>query len=173
QAAAAGAQPEPELPPVSRGQDCLCLKARHERKLTEPPRRYSEATLLGAMERAGRDLEEEELRAALRDLGLGTPATRAATIETLIRRRYLGREGKVLRPTPVGRALIGGLPVESLTSAALTGEWEARLARIARGEEDPAAFRRDLRTFVRDAVAALLEAPRIDLPDAPGGGGGG
>ena len=80
------------------------------------------------MERAGRSLEEAELRAAMRECGLGTPATRAATIETLLRRNYLRREKKTLIPLPLGRSLIDALPVEALESPRLTGEWEARLA---------------------------------------------
>ncbi|MGE0709230.1 MAG: DNA topoisomerase [Planctomycetota bacterium] len=178
------AREEPELPAVAEGDPCRCLSAAAERKETQPPRRYTEAALLGAMERGGLPrgsgeasapaggVSERELRAALRDQGLGTPATRAATIETLLRRRYLGRSGKLLVPTPTGRALIEGLPVESLRSARLTGEWEARLARIARGAEDPAGFRRDLRRYVEEAVRALLAAPRITLPEgAPSRGG--
>lgn len=186
------------LPAVQRGQPCACEEASSEERATRPPRRYNEAGLLGAMERAGRRLEEwdaagaedsgegpaeagglaggglgggvgeRELRAALRDQGLGTPATRAATIETLLRRRYLVRSGRNLVPSPTGRALIGGLPdgpASALKSARLTGEWEARLARVARGEADPERFRRDLRGFVADLVSCLGAISPVGLPE--------
>src|SRR4029077_19883056 len=112
-------------------------------KQTRPPPRHTEATLLGAMESAGKEIEDEELPAAMRDGGLGTPATRAATIETLIRRTFLKRDGKNLIPTEMGIGLIDALPVKSLASPELTGTWEARLARVARGEETRAAFMAD------------------------------
>src|SRR5207237_7675481 len=90
-------------------------------KQTRPPPRHTEATLLGAMESAGRDIADEDLRAAMRDSGLGTPATRAATIETLIRRTFVKRDAKNLVPTDMGIALIEALPVKSLASPELPG----------------------------------------------------
>ena len=124
-------------------------------KQTRPPPRHTEATLLGAMESAGRDIADEELRAAMRDSGLGTPATRAATIETLIRRTFVARDGKNLVPTEMGIGLIDALPVKSLASPELTGTWEARLARVARGEETRAAFMADISRYVSDVVTAI------------------
>ena len=107
------------------------------------------------MESAGRDISDEELRAAMRDSGLGTPATRAATIETLIRRTFVARDGKNLVPTEMGIGLIDALPVKSLASPELTGSWEARLARMARGEETRAAFMADISRYVSDVVTAI------------------
>ena len=133
-------------------------------RATKPPPRHTEATLLGAMEYAGRDIEDEELRAAMRDTGLGTPATRAATIETLVRRGFITREGKQIVPSSMGIALVDGLPVASLASPELTGSWEARLARIARGKETRAAFMRDIASYVGDVVEAIRRSPA-------GGGG--
>ena len=155
------AEPEVELPPVEQGQPVVLRGAEATAHQTRPPPRYTEASILGAMERAGRDLDEAALRAAMRDGGLGTPATRAATLETLIDRAYIAREGRALVPLPAGRALIGALPVAALKSARLTGEWEARLQAMARGREDPMAFRRDIRAFVRAAVGEILAAPAL------------
>ena len=126
---------------------------------TKPPRRYTEATLLGAMERAGDDLDDAELKRAMKKRGLGTPATRAAIIETLLRRLYIERQGTDLVPTKQGRALLAALPVPALRSAGLTGEWEARLASMAEGEEDRATFMRDIRAFAQEMTDLLKSAP--------------
>jgi len=122
---------------------------------TKPPPRHTEATLLGAMEYAGRDIADEALRAAMKDTGLGTPATRAATIETLVKRGFVARQGKQIVATPTGITLIEGLPVASLASPELTGAWEARLARVARGQEARSAFMSDIVRYVGDVVTAI------------------
>jgi DNA topoisomerase-3 len=142
------------LPPLEEGQR---LVARFEvlTKQTRPPPRHTEATLLGAMESAGKEIEDEELRAAMRDSGLGTPATRAATIETLVKRTFVGRDGKNLVPTEMGIGLIEALPVKSLASPELTGAWEARLARIARGQDTRPAFMADISRYVGEVVTAI------------------
>jgi DNA topoisomerase III len=127
---------------------------------TRPPPRHTEATLLSAMETAGRSIEDEALRQAMKDCGLGTPATRAATIETLLKRKFLAREGKALVPTDLGMGLLDVLPVPSLASPELTGSWEARLARIARGQEPRAAFMQDIAAYVREVVGAIRGTPR-------------
>ena len=144
----------PTLPPLAEGQR-LDGKLEVLTKQTRPPSRHTEATLLGAMESAGRDISDDELRAAMRDSGLGTPATRAATIETLIRRTFVARDGKNLVPTEMGIGLIDALPEKSLASPELTGSWEARLARMARGEETRAAFMADISRYVSDVVTAI------------------
>ncbi len=135
-------------------------------KRTTPPARYSEATLLGAMESAGKSIDDEALRAAMKDCGLGTPATRAAIIETLLRRDYIVRAKQQLVPTPLGISLIEALPVASLASPELTGTWEARLARIARGEETRAKFMADIAQYVREMVDAVRGSTP---PPAPAG----
>lgn len=152
------------LPPIERGDTCDVLEARQEQKETRPPPRYTEASLLGGMERAGRVLEEAQLRAALRDCGLGTPATRAAIIETLLRRNYIRRQGKILVPEIAGRALIDAVPFEALKSPELTARWERQLSAIADGESEATPFRRDIRAFVSDLIQATLSAPAIQLP---------
>ncbi len=155
-------EPVTPLPPLVEGQP---LDGAFEplAKKTQPPRRHTEATLLAAMESAGRALEDEEMRAAMRDGGLGTPATRAAIIETLIQRGYATREKKQLRATATGEGLIGALPVASLASPELTGAWEARLGRVARGEESRARFMADIADYVRQTVEAI----RAMAPPAP------
>ena len=125
---------------------------------TRPPRRYTEGTLLGAMERAGETLDEAAFKRAMKKRGLGTPATRAAIIETLLRRDYIARQDAELVPTPQGRALLAVLPVEALRSARLTGAWEARLASMAEGGEEREAFMADIRAFATEVVQAILDA---------------
>ncbi|HEY4181820.1 MAG TPA: DNA topoisomerase 3 [Kofleriaceae bacterium] len=129
-------------------------------KQTKPPPRFSEATLLGAMETAGKRITDEALREAMKDTGLGTPATRASIIETLLRRDFIARDRKDLIATELGIALITSLPVASLASPELTGNWEARLAAVARGEDSRAAFMGDIARFVID----LIDAVRGSLP---------
>jgi len=145
------------LPPLSEGQR---LDGRFDvlDRQTRPPPRHTEATLLGTMESAGREIEDEALRAAMKDTGLGTPATRAATIETLLKRKFIAREGKLLVATPTGIALIERLPVPTLASPELTGAWEARLARISRGQEARAAFMADIARYVRETTDSIRGA---------------
>lgn len=147
-------------------------------KATKPPPRHTEATLLAGMETAGKAVEDEELRAAMKDTGLGTPATRAGIIETLIKRTFVRRDGKALVPTPLGLALIDVLPEKSLASPELTGRWEARLQRVARGEEARPDFMRDIVRYITDVVNAIRRAPSSTAmagpgPTAPAGPNGG
>lgn len=150
--------PQQSLPRLTQGE---VLEGRFEpkKKQTRPPPRYSEATLLSAMEFAGKSLEDEALRAAMRERGLGTPATRAATIEKLIERGYIRRDRRNVLSTPLGAAVIHGLPVSELASPELTGNWEARLARIEKGEESREAFMKDIAEFVRSSVNTVKSAP--------------
>ena len=123
-----------ELPPLEKGQQVKVVSAESEAKETRPPPRYTEATLLSAMETAGKLVDDEELREAMKERGLGTPATRAETIETLIRREYIERVGKDLAPTPKGLQVITMLEENKLTSPELTGDWEKRLGDIEHGK---------------------------------------
>mgnify|MGYP001432849320 FL=1 len=114
---------------------------------TRPPARYNEATLLSAMEGAGKLIEDDELREAMAEKGLGTPATRAAIIEGLIAENYLVREGKELIPTPKAfqlLTLLRGLQVNELTAPELTGEWEYKLAQMERGRLSRDVFMREI-----------------------------
>lgn len=128
-------------------------------KQTRPPPRYSDASLLSAMESAGKQLSDEALRRAMKDAGLGTPATRAAVIETLIARRYVERRGKQLWPTALGMDLIDKLPESSLASAELTGQWEARLNRMARGEDSAPEFMASIVAYVEQLISKVRAAP--------------
>lgn len=161
-----GDEPTSTLPPLTEGQH---LDGRFEAmaKQTKPPPRHNEATLLSAMEYAGRDIEDEALRAAMKDTGLGTPATRASTIETLVKRGFIVRDGKQVIATPTGSSLIDTLPVASLASPELTGAWEARLARIARRQDTRAAFMTDIVRYVGEVVSAIRRAPGAPRPPAP------
>ena len=124
-------------------------------KRTRPPRRFTEATLLTAMETAGRTLDDRELAEAMKERGLGTPATRAEIIETLVRRGYLERQGRSLAATDKGMALVERVHPD-VKSPALTGEWEAELRRIERGQADLPGFMRRIEAHVRELVGATL-----------------
>lgn len=122
---------------------------------TRPPARYSEATLLSAMEGAGKMVDDEELRAAMADRGLGTPATRAQIIENLIGEQYLHREGRELQPTAKAftlMTLLNGLGIPELTSPELTGEWEHKLARMEKGELSRHEFMKEIAAMTQHIV---------------------
>jgi DNA topoisomerase-3 len=158
-------EPIGALPPLVEGQR-VPATFKSTAKQTTPPPHYTEATLLAAMEGAGKALDDEQLRAAMKDTGLGTPATRAAIIETLLRRAFITRDKRALVATPTGIGLIAtveSLAVASLASPELTGTWEARLAKIARREDDRAAFMADIRAY----VAKIVDAIRGAAPPPP------
>ena len=152
-----------ELPPLEQGQTVKCATAEVEAKETKPPPRYTEATLLSAMETAGKLIDDEELREAMKESGLGTPATRAETIETLIRREYIERGGKDLMPTPKGLQVITMLEEHPLTSPELTGSWEKRLTDIEHGEDDRSKFIGDIAEFTRATVEKIAELDKEKL----------
>jgi DNA topoisomerase III len=138
------------------------VDARVVEKQTRPPPRFTDATLLTAMETAGRGLPEKEIADAMRECGLGTPATRAAILEVLLKREYVARDGKSLQPTEKGVALIGVVHA-NVKSPAMTGEWEAQLARIERGTADFDAFMAGIEAYVREVVDSVRGA----APDGP------
>ncbi len=125
-------------------------------KFTQPPKPYTEATLLRAMETAGRTVEDEELRDALKENGIGRPSTRAAIIETLFRRNYIRKQRKSLYATPTGVELIHLIHEELLKSAELTGRWERKLRQIDRGEYSAAQFIGELKQMVGEIVRQVL-----------------
>jgi DNA topoisomerase III len=155
------------LPSVKKGDPVEVASLQPKEGRTSPPKRMSEGDLLSAMQGAGRELDDEALRGAMRDCGLGTPATRANMIETLIKRAYIERRKNILLPTEKGLRLIQGLPAEALRSAELTGSWEARLERMRRGEEARDTFMADIRGFVSGVVAELQGAPVPPALGAP------
>jgi DNA topoisomerase-3 len=129
-----------------------------EHKETKPPKRHSEASLLSAMESAGEALDDKELSRAMKDRGLGTPATRASIIETLLSREYIVRDGKVLVPTDKGMALIDRVHPH-VKSPKMTGEWEAQLRAIERGEAQLDPFMRAIESLVLEVVRGVFAAP--------------
>ncbi|TAM48152.1 MAG: DNA topoisomerase III [Burkholderiaceae bacterium] len=134
---------------------------------TRPPARYSEATLLGAMEGAGKTVEDDELREAMQEKGLGTPATRAAIIEGLINEKYLLREGREMIPTAKAfqlMTLLRGLGVEELSKAELTGEWEYKLAQMEHGKLSRDSFMAEIAAMTERMVKKAKEYDRDTIP---------
>lgn len=127
-----------------------------QKKLTQAPKPYTEATLLRAMETAGKAVEDEELRDLLKENGIGRPSTRAAIIETLFRRNYITKTRKALFATPTGVELIGLIKEELLKSAELTGLWEKRLREIERKEYEPQTFIEGMKTMIGNIVTEVL-----------------
>lgn len=139
-------------------------------KQTTPPKPYTEATLLRAMETAGKTVEDEELRDALKENGIGRPSTRAAIIETLFRRHYIRKERKNLVATPTGIELISLIREELLMSAELTGRWEKKLRQIERKEYEARTFLEELKQMVSDIVLTVLrdnEPRRMPVEQEP------
>ncbi len=126
------------------------------KKTSQPPKPYTEGTLLRAMETAGRTVDSDELREAMKDNGIGRPSTRAAIIETLFKRGYIRRERKNLVATQAGIDLIGTINEELLKSAKLTGIWENKLRRIESGSFSPATFVREISEMMRQIVINVL-----------------
>ena len=133
------------------------VDAKAVEKQTRPPPRFTDATLLTAMETAGRGLPEKEIADAMRECGLGTPATRAAILEVLLKREYAARDGKSLQATDKGIALIDVVHA-NVKSPAMTGEWEAQLARIEHGTADFDTFMAGIEGYVREVVASVRGA---------------
>ena len=134
---------------------------------TRPPARYSEATLLGAMEGAGKTIDDDELREAMQEKGLGTPATRAATIEGLIAEKYMLREGRELIPTAKAfqlMTLLRGLDVQELSKAELTGEWEFKLAQMEHGKLSRETFMLEIATMTERMVAKAKGYDKDSIP---------
>ena len=123
---------------------------------TQPPKPYTEATLLRAMETAGKLVDNDELRDALKENGIGRPSTRAAIIETLFKRNYIRKERKNLYPTATGAELIGTIHEELLKSAELTGLWEKKLRQIERGTYEARTFLDELKQMVNEVVINVL-----------------
>ncbi|SBV94172.1 conserved hypothetical protein [uncultured Dysgonomonas sp.] len=140
------------LPAFEKGESGPHIPALNER-WTQPPKYYTEATLLRAMETAGKLVDDDELRDALKENGIGRPSTRAAIIETLFKRNYIRKERKNLYATQTGVELIGTIKEELLKSAELTGIWEKKLRQIERNEYDPRQFIDELKQMLIEIVA--------------------
>jgi DNA topoisomerase-3 len=162
-----------QLPKLAKGEDVDTKKVESAEKETKPPRRYSDASLLGAMETAGKLVDDDELREAMKESGIGTPATRAAIIERLIDVGYVERDARALVPTEKGMNVIRLLGAHPLTSPGLTGDWEKRLAEIEAGEETRKRFMADIAKFAGETVGVLdttlkdVRIPRANLGPCP------
>jgi DNA topoisomerase-3 len=162
-----------QLPKLERGEQVQTREIASARKETKPPRRYSDASLLGAMETAGKLVDDDELREAMKDSGIGTPATRAAIIERLITVGYIERDGRSLVATDKGVNVIRLLNEHALTSPGLTGDWEHRLGKIERGEDSREKFMGDIAGFAKETIEELDEKlkdvriPRATLGPCP------
>ncbi|MCW5223588.1 DNA topoisomerase III [Verminephrobacter aporrectodeae subsp. tuberculatae] len=155
------------LVPVLPGEMVHTLAAEAKGLKTRPPARYSEATLLGAMEGAGKQLDDDELRQAMQEKGLGTPATRAAIIEGLLHEKYMLREGREIIPTAKAfqlMTLLRGLGVEELCRADLTGEWEFKLAQMEKGRLSRESFMAEIATMTGRMVKKAKEYDRDTIP---------
>ncbi len=164
---------EQQLPKLERGEDVSVRRVASEAKETKPPRRFTEGALLAAMETAGKLVEEEELREAMKESGIGTPATRAAIIERLLQVGYIERDGRALVVTEKGLNVIRLLGEHSLTSPSMTGDWEHRLAKIEAGADSRKAFMDDIVKFTQATVTELdtklkdVRIPRANLGPCP------
>jgi DNA topoisomerase-3 len=164
---------EQRLPKLERDEASALEKVASEEKETKPPRRYSEGALLAAMETAGKLVDEEELREAMKDSGIGTPATRAAIIERLLQVGYIERDARALVVTEKGLNVIRLLGEHPLTSPGLTGDWESRLAKIESGADSRKAFMGDIVKFAESTVGELdaklkdVRIPRANLGPCP------
>ncbi len=162
-----------QLPKLILAENVDTREVKAEEKVTKPPRRYSDASLLGAMETAGRLVDDDEMREAMKESGIGTPATRASIIERLIDVGYVERDARALVATEKGLNVIRLLGEHPLTSPSLTGDWEARLGKIERGEEPRATFMADIKGFAESTVADLdaklkdVRIPRANLGPCP------
>jgi DNA topoisomerase III len=154
------------LPPLEQGENVETLAVESIQKETQPPRRFSEASLLGAMETAGKDIQDAELREAMKDSGIGTPATRASIIERLIQVGYIERDGRALHATEKGIQVIDLLGPHPLTSPELTGSWEHRLGLIEQGEDSRKAFMDDIVKFTTETVQELDKLKDVKIERA-------
>ncbi len=162
-----------ELPRLEQDERVHTREIASARKETKPPRRYSDASLLGAMETAGKLVDDDELREAMKDSGIGTPATRSAIIERLIQVAYVERDGRALVASEKGLNVIRLLNEHALTSPGLTGSWEHRLGKIERGEDSREDFMSDIAGFAAETVKELdstlkdVRIPRARLGPCP------
>jgi len=155
------------LVPVQPGEKVKTETVEPKGLKTRPPARYSEATLLGAMEGAGKTVEDDELREAMQEKGLGTPATRSSIIEGLIAEKYMLREGRELIPTAKAfqlMTLLRGLGVEELSKAELTGEWEYKLAQMEHGKLSRTSFMAEIAAMTERMVKKAKEYDRDTIP---------
>ena len=164
---------EQRLPRLTEGEASAVREVGLERKETKPPQRYNDGSLLKMMETAGKLVDDDELREAMKESGIGTPATRAAIIERLLQVGYIERDGRALVVTEKGLNVIRLLGEHPLTSPELTGDWEHRLANIEAGDDSRKAFMGDIVKFAESTVGELdaklkdVRIPRAKLGPCP------
>ncbi|MDV3793749.1 DNA topoisomerase III [Elizabethkingia anophelis] len=150
-------EPVQELPELKVGGELKIKEASVLEKKTKPPVLYTEAGLLSAMENAGKEIDNEDERKALKDIGIGTPATRASIIETLFKRDYIRREKKSLIPTHKGLQVYGAVKDKKIADVAMTAEWEMALQKIENNEADAGAFQCEMETYATSITRELLD----------------
>lgn len=152
-----GEEPVQELPELHKGDEFAIKEAAVLEKQTKPPVLYTEAGLLSAMETAGKEIENEEERKALKNIGIGTPATRAAIIETLFTRNYIQRDKRSLIPTEKGLQVYGLVKDRKIADVAMTAEWELALQKIENNEADAGTFQKEMETYAKSITDELLQ----------------
>ena len=150
-------EPVQELPELKVGDELKIKEASVLEKKTKPPVLYTEAGLLSAMENAGKEVENEDERKALKDIGIGTPATRASIIETLFKRDYIRREKKSLIPTDKGLQVYEAVKDKKIADVAMTAEWEMALQKIENNETDAGAFHHEMEAYATSITRELLD----------------
>ena len=150
-------EPIQDLPELKKGDELKIKEATVLEKKTKPPVLYTEAGLLSAMETAGKEIENEEERKALKNIGIGTPATRASIIETLFTRNYIQREKKSLIPTEKGLQVYELVKERKIADVAMTAEWELALQKIENNEADAGAFQKEMETYASTITNELLQ----------------
>lgn len=169
----AESQDKDSIPPLPTDKSIplTCTAIDREEKETTPPARYSEATLLSAMENSGKLIEDEELAEAMKERGLGTPATRAAIIEKLLKEKYIVREGKELTPTGKSFELLSileAMKIDVLASPEMTGEWEYKLNQILKGEMSRETFMTEIRNLTQHITSQIVNFEESEeRPEAP------
>ena len=166
-----GEEPEQELPELHKGDELAIKEAAVLEKQIKPPVLYTEAGLLSAMETAGKEIENEEERKALKNIGIGTPATRAAIIETLFTRNYIERDKRSLIPTEKGLQVYGLVKDRKIADVAMTAEWELALQKIENNEADAGTFQKEMEAYAKSITDELLQTsiastnqPRLTCP---------
>ncbi len=165
--------PDQQLPKLEQGEQAQVHRIKFEGKETKPPRRYNDGSLLKVMATAGQLVDDDELAEAMKENGIGTPATRAAIIERLLQVSYIERDGRALVVTEKGMNVIRLLGESALTSPSLTGEWEHRLANIETGQDTRKAFMGDIAKFAEQTVGTLdttlkdVRIPKANLGPCP------
>ncbi|AZA87603.1 type IA DNA topoisomerase [Chryseobacterium shandongense] len=152
-----GEEPVQELPELHKGDELAIKEAAVLEKQTKPPVLYTEAGLLSAMETAGKEIENEEERKALKNIGIGTPATRAAIIETLFTRNYIQRDKRSLIPTEKGLQVYGLVKDRKIADVAMTAEWELALQKIENNEANAGTFQKEMETYAKSITDELLQ----------------